>query len=135
MRRRSVVLVLVGAALAAPGSATAASKAFELPRAARCLDERTFSFRVLPAAKGATVRVDGAVFRRVKRPGRVRLRFLPRGRHAIVLTPTGGGASVTPIYQTCIDTRPAVVVPAGEKPMTLQVHELAPGSLRKAKKG
>jgi peptidylprolyl isomerase len=134
MRRRWSALIGAGAVLATPGAARAA--VVELPPASRCVEQRMFTFR-LQAGTAATVRVDGKLFKRVAAgPSRraVRLRFVPRGRHTLTIAPRSR-AAVERTYQTCIDTRPVIEVPPGEKPTTLALSDLTTGSLRKARKG
>jgi len=93
---------------------------------------RTLSFHT--DADRVTARVDEQPFKRITHKGRtVRLRFLPRGRHTLELT--ADGKTVERRYQTCLDTRPVIAKPAGDPPATLQIRDLAAGSIREAKRG
>jgi peptidylprolyl isomerase len=122
-----------------------AARAFELPRAQTCVGKRSLAFSLRPVEgttwKSATVNVDGKRFKRVRAGAATRavqLNWLPRGRFTLTVTAQTRDkrtAKVERAYQTCIDTRPKVSVPAGDPPATLRLHDLANGSIRKAKRG
>jgi peptidylprolyl isomerase len=113
-----------------PGCCHDAPVAFDLPPVDRCVAHRTLSLH----AERVTARVDGQPFERIEQRGRtMRLRFLPRGHHQLTLK--ADGRTVERPYQTCIDTRPAIARPVGEPPATLRTRNLAPGSLRTARRG
>jgi peptidylprolyl isomerase len=135
----------MGAAVAEARAPIPAARAFELPRATTCVAKRSLTFALRPV-KGtmwasATVDIDGKRFKRVSAGAAkqaVKLSRLPRGRLTLAIsakTRDGRTATVDRIYQTCIETPPKISVPAGDPPATLQVHDLVPGSVRKAKRG
>jgi peptidylprolyl isomerase len=102
----------------------------DLPPVNHCVEQRTLSF----AARHVTARVDGKPFTHIEHKGKiVRLKLLPRGHHTLQLR--ADGKTVKRPYQTCIDTRPEIAKPAGDPPTTLQVTDLAKGSIRQAKRG
>lgn len=147
---RSCGALLAAGAISLPGVAEARetippARAFELPRVATCVSERSLTLALRPV-KGttwatATVNVDGKRVKRVSGAAAkraVRLAWLPRGRFTLAITAKtrdGRTATVERAYRTCIDTRPKITVPAGDPPATLQLHDLATGSIRKAKRG
>jgi FKBP-type peptidyl-prolyl cis-trans isomerase len=121
------------------------AQAFALPSADTCVSRRALTFRLRPVADDAwaraTVRVDGRLVKRLGRAGvtrRIRLRGVPRGRFVLsVSARTRGGQTATArrTYQTCLDTKPTVTVPPGERPTTLQVRDLERGSGAQAQRG
>jgi hypothetical protein len=137
--------VIVEALVAAALAPIPAHQAFWLPSVRTCVMRRTLIFRLRSLAEGdwanATVRVGGKVVKRLRRSGVTRpvwLRNVPRGRFVLSVTArTRGGrtAATERIYQTCLDRKPAVTVPPGERPTTLQVRDLARGSGAQAKPG
>jgi peptidylprolyl isomerase len=132
-----VIVELLAAAALAPAQIPPA-EAFSLPSANRCVMRRRLTLRLRAGDwESATVRVDGRRVARVTRAGRIRLTDLPRRRFVLTIRATasdGRTARAERTYQPCIDTKPAITVPAGDPPRDLELRDIARGSGREAKR-